>query len=233
MSLVPGRMLRGRLPYVTQTHGMVMPDQSRRARVLDGALTVPVLLSGGCNYVLTDLEEAGLREVLVGRGNIQRLPNGVRVGVARVEDGPAGEPADVLFLARLQSRKRVMDFLEMAAILHSRNRPARFSIVGPDEGELPRLRRGISELGLHGLVTYEGALPPERVQARLLRASVYVLPSVDEPFPMSLLESLVCRDPSRMHYQLWYRGDPFEMGRRRRGSAWWSASCGRCGRAPA
>jgi glycosyltransferase involved in cell wall biosynthesis len=73
---------------------------------------------------------------------------------------------------------------------------ASYAIVGPDEGELAAVLRSIRELGLSDIVRYEGALDYGDVLDRMSRACVYVLPSVDEPFAMSLLEALSLGLPS-------------------------------------
>jgi glycosyltransferase involved in cell wall biosynthesis len=49
---------------------------------------------------------------------------------------------------------------------------------------------------LEEIVRYEGAVDYHAVLARMRRADVYVLPSVHEPFPMSLLEALALGLPS-------------------------------------
>ncbi|WP_030774890.1 MULTISPECIES: glycosyltransferase, partial [unclassified Streptomyces] len=54
----------------------------------------------------------------------------------------------------------------------------------------------IGTLGLTDRFTVPGALSGTEVLAELRRAHVYVLPSVDEPFPMSVLEALSVGVPS-------------------------------------
>jgi len=195
LTLVPGLMIRRRVPFVTQTHGMVMPTPGLQADAFDRLFTRPVLLRAAVNYVLTDDEERGLNAVLMGKGNIRMLPN----GIARLETAGecvSSDPPDVLYLARLQARKRPVDFVEMADILVRQGVRARFSIVGPDEGQLTTVQDRVRQLGLADVVHYEGALPPDQVESRLRRAAVYVLPSVDEPFPMSLLEAIAVGVPA-------------------------------------
>ncbi|MFF3083685.1 glycosyltransferase [Streptomyces nojiriensis] len=64
------------------------------------------------------------------------------------------------------------------------------------EGELGAVRARIGALGLTDRFTVPGALSSTEVLTELRRAHVYVLPSVDEPFPMSVLESLSVGVPS-------------------------------------
>lgn len=183
---------RAGLPYVMQTHGMITPDDRLLARVLDAAATRRYLRGARRVLVLTDAEEDGLRR-LAPSARLTRVPNGIAV---REVSGTHGPGRDVLFCARLHRRKRPLAFVDMAAGLADAYPDVSFSMVGPDEGELRAVTEAIARHSLEGRVRYEGALAPEQVEQRLARASVYVLPSVDEPFPMSLLEALSLGVPS-------------------------------------
>lgn len=187
------------VPYVTQTHGMVMPDARRSAVVMDRALTLPVLRRARHRLALTDREEAGLRTLLGPGVPVERLPNGIEIpsDVEPADPAAAGGVPDVLFLARLHPRKRVLDFARAAAILIDEEVRARFSIVGPDDGDLARLRELIdARPAWTAGIRYEGALAHADAVRRIARCSVYVLPSVDEPFPMTLLEALSLGRPA-------------------------------------
>lgn len=195
VTLPSARLLAWRgTPYVVQAHGMVMPDGRARARAADVVATRSVLRRCSTVLALTEVEVDGIAEVAGAPLPITRLPNGVPAGAPPSSRRPAGVP-DVLFLARLHPRKRVLAFAAMAAELRARGVAARFSVVGPDGGDLGPLRAQLRRDGAAGHVGYEGALPAHEVAARLSRASVYVLPSVDEPFPMSVLEALAAGTP--------------------------------------
>jgi glycosyltransferase involved in cell wall biosynthesis len=182
-----------RRPVVVQTHGMLSEKRDPLARAVDAVLTRPLLGTADRHLVLTDLDEHAVR-ALGASASVQRIPN----GVAGTPDAEHDEPAvpDVLYCARLHRRKRAGAFVEMAALLAGRFPGVRFSIVGPDGGELAAVRRAIERHGLAGTVHYEGPLPGTAVLARMRRSTVYVLPSVEEPFPMSLLEALSVGLPS-------------------------------------
>jgi glycosyltransferase involved in cell wall biosynthesis len=100
---------------------------------------------------------------------------------------PAAEPPEVLFAARMHPRKRPLAFVEMARTLLDAGVNARFTLIGPDGGEGVALRAALEgEAGIY----WEGALAPVDVPRRMAAASVYVLPSVREPYPMSVLEAM-------------------------------------------
>ncbi|MEU9580973.1 glycosyltransferase, partial [Streptomyces chilikensis] len=185
--------LRAGVPLVLQTHGMVDPSGRALAKVLD-ALAVRRVLRGAAAVLHLTAHERRALEAVVGAP----LPTAVHLvnGVPAQEPRPlpAGPPR-ILYAARLQARKRPVDFVDAAPGVLRGHPDAEFVIAGPDEGELPAVRRRIEELGLAGRVLCLGALPPARVLEELRRAHVHVLPSVDEPFPMSVLESLSVGTP--------------------------------------
>jgi glycosyltransferase involved in cell wall biosynthesis len=185
---------RARLPYVTQTHGMVVPDRRPHARAIDAALTLRLLRDARTRFALTDAEATAMDALLGATRTTERLHNGVEIpDTARQET----DPPDVLFMARLHPRKRVMDFAEAARTLLEEGHDATFSIVGSDDGDLPKLLQFLAaNPTLKGRLRYEGALPHTEALKRLQRAGIYTLPSVDEPFPMTLLEALAHGVPS-------------------------------------
>jgi glycosyltransferase involved in cell wall biosynthesis len=172
---------------------MIQPDRRLRARIMDAVAVRRLLLRARVRFVLTQREMDGLAEVLGTRVPFERIFNGVPA-----ENGLIRKRSDneVLYCARLHVRKRPVAFVEMAGELRRRGIEANFSLVGPDEGELPAVQKAIEAGNLQDVVRYEGSLSYEAVRARMSQSGIYVLPSVHEPFPMSLLEALSLGLPS-------------------------------------
>ncbi|MFC9786508.1 glycosyltransferase [Rhodococcus sp. NPDC127528] len=177
------------IPYALQTHGMVAPSSRPLAAPLDAVWTHKVLRGAGAVFYLTPAE----REQLVAVGGeslrLTQLGNGVPHYSRDAVD--CGTP-EVLFAARMHPRKRPTAFVEMARLLLDNGVDARFTLVGPDEGEGTALRRSI---GADPRIVWEGALDSAAVPRRMAGASVYVLPSVREPYPMSVLEAMAVGVP--------------------------------------
>ncbi|WP_369246707.1 glycosyltransferase [Streptomyces sp. R41] len=198
--------------FLTQTHGMVEPRRTAVVRLFDRAYVPLLRRARGC-LVLTERERRAVAEV-VGPGGppLLVLPNGVRPQRRGAASGQLRRDPEVLFLARLHPRKRPEAFVEMAALVHLRVPEARFTLYGADEGSLPAVRRLIAARGLEDVVTYGGALEYTEAVRTYARAAVYVLPSVDEPFPMTVIEALsagtpvVCTDTCGMADELARRG---------------------------
>lgn len=174
------------VPYVLQPHGMIDPSRRLLARPLDAALTRPVLRGARHVLHLTSLERAGLVEV-AGELPLVHVPNGVP---PQTEVAEADRPT-VLYLARLAPRKRPVLFVEAARRVARTHPTTTFLLVGPDEGEGAAVDEAMARAVSEGVdISWGGALAPDQTVEMMRRASVYVLPSVDEPYPMSVLEAM-------------------------------------------
>lgn len=180
------------VPLVTQTHGMVRADSRVLARVFDLFLTRTALRKAQARLILTPDESQSLRSVAGVLDNTM-LRNAIRQDSGR-RAKPMPDTPTILFLARLHPRKRVMAFAHMARILHERGITAEYKIVGPDEGDLPELTRFMQD---HPWISmyYDGPAEPGTAIKHFETADVYVLPSVGEVYPMTVIEAVASRVP--------------------------------------
>ncbi|MFC8038923.1 glycosyltransferase [Paenarthrobacter sp. NPDC057355] len=179
-----------RRAYVLQTHGMIDASDRRLAKVLDFFITRAVVGRAKAVLYLTELEKDSLASLFaLSSTTLVPLPNGVPLPQCR---GTKSGVLDVLYLARLQARKRPMEFLRAAKEIGPgmSETTTRFSLVGPDEGEGNSVKAFIAALPKSPPVVLEGPLGPDETLTRMESAAIYVLPSVDEPFPMSVLEAM-------------------------------------------
>lgn len=183
------------IPYVLQTHGMVIPSRHPLSAPLDAMWTRTLLRDAKAVLYLTPQERDQLVSVAKTPLRLVALNNGVPEYPEQA--APWGSnPAEVIYLARMHARKRPMVFVGMARALLAQGVDARFTLIGPDEGEGARLR---NELVGERRICWEGSLTPEDVPGRLARAAVFVLPSVREPYPMSVLEAMSVGRPVVIH----------------------------------
>lgn len=179
-------------PLVVQTHGMIDKSTSLLAAPLDRFITGPVLRKASRVLFLTDSERNDLVEISRGECRLHALVNGIDITdiLAKEQNsGPDAHP-EVLYLARLHPRKRPTQFVKAASKIAHSWPNVRWTLVGPDEGEGPRVRREIKHNGLEDSVKWEGALSHARTLTRMSDASIYVLPAVNEPFGMTVIEAM-------------------------------------------
>jgi glycosyltransferase involved in cell wall biosynthesis len=177
------------VPTFLQPHGMLgrvggvrgLIDQLWVKRVLETATAV---------FTLQQHERDEIKRIAP-RARTVELPNGIELPVT-TEGWHAENLADpvVLFLARLHPRKRVSAFLEMARILSEEGVAASYRVVGPDEGDLVEAQRLVRRHKLGDHVSFLGNLQGETVAREYRSSAVYVLPAINEPFPMTVLEAL-------------------------------------------
>jgi glycosyltransferase involved in cell wall biosynthesis len=176
------------VPVVLQTHGMIDPSTSVLARLADPVMTHRALRFAAAVLYLTEVERVGLLQVEPQIERLVPLPNGVPTDHPEAMLDHSGA-REVLFLARLHERKRAGHFVEAAAALAGRWPEWRFTLVGPDEGEGPRVEALIANARTPQ-ITWEGAVSKDESLRRMSRAAVFAQPAIDEPFPMSVLEAM-------------------------------------------
>ncbi|MDN3496517.1 glycosyltransferase [Planococcus sp. APC 4015] len=186
-------LARVRMPgspaVIVQTHGMVVPATGFLARVMDAAATRPILRSASAVLCLNDRESELVRAVEPS-ARVRVLRNGVRLPA----DAAEMSSREVLFLARINARKRPVEFVRMGAVLADRWPDVRFTLVGPDGGAGAEVREAIAAAG-RPTISWEGAVRPADVHRRIAAASLYVLPAADEPFGMTIVEAMASSRP--------------------------------------
>ncbi|MEV7004768.1 glycosyltransferase [Streptomyces sp. NPDC093982] len=183
--------LRCGRPVVLQTHGMIDPTDNHVARLVDLLGLRTVLREADGLLYLTEMERELVQAVIPDTPlkNAHRLVNGVEL---RERRPPRGErPLTVLYLARVQERKRPADFIRAIPTVLKVHPQARFVLAGPDTGMLAQPMLDLArKLGVGESVAYVGALDHTEVLEQLSQSDVYVLPSVVEPFAVSILEAM-------------------------------------------
>ncbi|MCC6672815.1 MAG: glycosyltransferase [Planctomycetes bacterium] len=192
------------LPGVVRLHSpaeLIMPTYP--SRTLDRALTAMVerIAMNGAR-ALSSCSGWLAREVRqrlgVGRP-IEVIPNGIELGIFDGDEGidtvRLGVPKEgirIFFANRIETRKGIEVVQELAAQVLPLHPSATLVLAGRDDGGYlervfwPRMR----ELGLQERVRHLGGLKPNQVRACLKQTDVFLLPSIWENAPYSLLEAM-------------------------------------------
>jgi len=184
-------------PLVVQTHGMVDPTEKRVAQLTDLLGVRRVLRGADAVLHLTEAERVDVNAVAapVALTRTVRLVNGVRPQPFKPAREP-GRPPTVLFLARIQERKRPEDFVAAMPAVLAEHPDARFVLAGPDTGALRGTLARARALGVADSLDHVGPLGHEEVLAAGREADVYVLPSIEEPLGVSVLEAMSVGTPA-------------------------------------
>lgn len=136
----------------------------------------------------------GLKNELIKRGicnsdKIHVIPNGVDMNIFK-SDIKRSDSCTVLFVGSLTKRKGIKYLLMAIAEI----KDARLIIVG-DGPERDNLIRLAENLRIKDRVTFAGSVSHEKLPTYYSHASVFVLPSIREAFPLSILEAMACNLP--------------------------------------
>lgn len=101
---------------------------------------------------------------------------------------PLGSPI-ITFLGRITHQKGPMYFVEAARRVHDRFPEAHFVVAGSGD-QLPMMIERIAQLRLSRNFHFTGFLKSEDIDKIWAMSSVYVMPSVSEPFGIAPLEAI-------------------------------------------
>lgn len=184
-------------PVVVSPHGMLdawaLSASAVRKKLALLLFERRNLSAADCLHALNRAEAASMRAL--GLGNpIAVIPNGVDLPPAMSRAQNPHGPKHLLFLGRIHPKKGLEQLLRAWALL-SRATPDIaqqwvVDIVGWDEGgHLKQLQALVRDLSLQDRVNFHGpAFGAEKTRV-LTEADAFVLPSVSEGLPMTVLEA--------------------------------------------
>ena len=173
---------------VLQTHGMVIESIDFRKKLWDFIFTRNAFSIAKYIFFLTHSEKGSLTLLGAQIEKLVYLPNGIATYPLE-EVKPPNEHPRIVYMARIHKRKQPSKFVEICDEVMNVLPQSIVKIYGPDAGELDSLMR---DLELRGRADwYEGAVPNFRAREIIAGSDLLILPSVNEPFPISVLEALV------------------------------------------
>jgi len=180
-------------PFVVTNHGLVSQTAPRWMQ----KVLLPILTRGTFNvadrvFCYTETE----RDELRGRGikaPVSVIQNGI--DCTRFEPGER-TPTDkqILFVGRLTNGKGVTYLLDAFASLQNSHPETSLKIVG--DGPLREdLAQRVAEKGIGSSVEFTGMVPNTEMPRIYNESTVFVLPSLSEGVPRTMLEAMACGVP--------------------------------------
>lgn len=117
--------------------------------------------------------------------NVRCIPNGINIDEFR-GDGPSNK--EIIFVGRLVPVKRVEDLITGFNLIHDEHPDWKLRIIG-DGPNMDSLKTQVDKLGLEDIVKFDGAIPRDEIPEKISSARIFVLPSLREGHPLTLLEA--------------------------------------------
>lgn len=182
------------VPYVLQPHGMLDPWCRARKRWKKGpyyyALERTNLKNASAIHVSAEAEANSLRALGFGEKTFV-IPHAVDLPDTPERRRAAGEPLRVLYLSRLDPKKRLTVLLDAIYLLRRRGTPVHLMIGGDgDHNYRAAVMHRIENLNLSDAVTFLGWLTKDAAARVRASADLFVLPSAQENFGIAVAEAM-------------------------------------------
>jgi glycosyltransferase involved in cell wall biosynthesis len=194
------------IPYILQGHGSIPRRMSKIGLkyLYDNLWGYNILKNASKVLALTSTESEQYKNMGIQDNKIEIIPNGVNLnefdnlpakGEFKLKYGLKNVDRTILFLGRINPIKGIDLLVKAYSKLLNQLNDIKLVIVGPDDGYLAQLKQLIFDLKIENKVIVTGPLYGKDKLAAFVDAELYVLPSLSEGFPVSVLESCACGTP--------------------------------------
>jgi glycosyltransferase involved in cell wall biosynthesis len=164
----------------------------------------PTLYNASKIIALTKKEAEECKKIDINENKIAIIPNGINLNL--YENLPKrGEfrrkylikdnEKLILYLGRIHKIKGLDLLVKAFAGLLKEMNNVRLVIVGPDDGFLTNFKKHIKSLKIDNRILFTGPLYEKEKLTAYIDADAYVLPSIYETFPNTVLEAWACGTP--------------------------------------
>lgn len=188
-ALVSKKLLK--IPYVVWGQGsdVYLPDWFTK-------LTSKTIIKNAGSAIALTEDMKRVMQAMYDR-DIAIVPNGIDLKEYTSErpmQNVGGPIKRILFVGRLHPVKGTQYLLGAMSIVYRELREAKLILVGDGE-EREHLETLTDNLGIRECVEFAGRVPHERVKDYMNQAEVFVLSSLSEGFPVTILEAMACGLP--------------------------------------
>lgn len=194
------------VPYILTTHGSVpWLTEKKPIHILYYRLFGKRVLKNASRIIaLTPAEKRELLELSVPEEKIVIVPNGINLsefrdlpkrGHFRSKYHIGDREKIILFHGRIHPIKGVDLLIDTMFHLVHDHPDLRLVIAGHDDGFTEKLKRQVDRLQIHDYIVFTGQLGEQEKIAAYVDADIFVLPSIHEGFPLTVLEAMACGTP--------------------------------------
>jgi glycosyltransferase involved in cell wall biosynthesis len=197
---------KSNIPYIVQPHGS-LPNTigKKNFKILfDYIFGNKILKNANALIALNAMEAQQYKSMGLESNKVYIIPNSIDVNKYRdikIKDNfrtqYSIEKTDkiILFMGRLHKIKSVDLLINAFARLSKKYSRLKLVIAGPDDGELKHLLKLIHDLDIEKDVIMTGLLTGDDKILAYVNADIFVLPSIYDAFPTTILESCACGTP--------------------------------------
>lgn len=195
-------------PFVLQPHGSLpkaaLIERQHLRSTFDRIYGRKILKDATQVIALQETEADQCKQIGVDPRKIRIIPHAIDMtnyadlpekGVFRQKYGLQEEDKLVLYLGRIHKIKGIDLLLDAFLAVSQELTRAKLAIAGPDDGFLSVLEQKIADAQMRDRVTVTGPLYGRQKLEAFCDADVYVLPSIYETFPNTVLEACACGTP--------------------------------------
>jgi glycosyltransferase involved in cell wall biosynthesis len=191
------RLFAGRPALVVGVRGIHFTDGEADDRKARFAIRVERMLAWSVRAYAANSD--GARRFLVGLGfpadKFVVVVNGVETAVPQASPDHDGT-ARIVCVARVIPRKRHEVLMRALRRLRDEGHDVEAEFVGPGYPDfVAEMHAAAGDLGLDGVVTFAGHLPPEETRQRLASSDIFVLCSAWEGLPGAVMEAMAASLP--------------------------------------
>ena len=184
-------------PVVISPHGMLDPwavrNSAWKKKLVGWVFANESLRKASCIHALCQSEAESIRAYGL-RGPVAIIPNGVdlpKIETSSSKPQTPNEKKQLLFLGRIHPKKGLKELIDAWVMEHGAwRREWQLVIAGWDDGGYEQgLRNQVNELGAGDSIKFAGPKFGNEKEALLRSADAFILPSLSEGLPMSILEA--------------------------------------------
>lgn len=195
-----------KIPYVVQAHGSVLPffEKQYLKKMYDFIWGYKILHFARKVIALTNTESDQYQTMGIPKNKIEIIPNCLDLtqfsnlpikGEFRLKYGISSKDKIILYLGRIHKIKGIDLLITAYSGLLQEFPNVLLVVVGPDDNYLSKIENQINNINVSKKPFFTGPLYGQEKLAAYVDADVYVLPSLYEAFPMTLLEAMLCGTP--------------------------------------
>jgi glycosyltransferase involved in cell wall biosynthesis len=197
------------VPYVVQAHGSLGTQPKTVAEkafrsLYDSIIGSGIYRSAAKALSLSDAETKQYARMGVPSQRIQRIENGIDLleysnlpekGMLRKAYGIKSDQRIILYLGRISESKGLALLVDAFRKLIDMMDDVVLVIAGPDDGFMRLYKELITETGLEKNTIITGPLYGRQKLEAFVDSDIFVLPSIYETFPLTVIEAMACRKP--------------------------------------